>query len=51
MYVRLNSRKERKSNYITTTVKLQWLEHLWDHENLFEIEVVRVNVLAQGQEA
>ena len=22
-------------------VELQWLEHLWDHENLFEIWVVR----------
>ena len=25
------------------TVELQWLEHLWDHENKFEIGVVRVN--------
>ena len=23
------------------TVKLQWLEHLWDHENLFETGVVQ----------
>ena len=22
------------------TVKFQWLEHLWDHGNLFEIRVV-----------
>ena len=25
------------------TVELQWLEHLWDHDNLFETGVVRVN--------
>ena len=23
--------------------KLQWLEHLWDHENMFETGVVRAN--------
>ena len=23
------------------TVELQWLEHLWDYENLFETAVVR----------
>ena len=26
-----------------STVELQWLEHLWDHENLFETGVVRAN--------
>ena len=25
-----------------TTVELQWLEHLWDHENVFETGVVGV---------
>ena len=25
------------------TVELQWLEHLWKHENMFETGVVRVN--------
>ena len=25
------------------TVELQWLEYLWDHENKFEIGVVRAN--------
>ena len=25
------------------TVELQWLEHLWAHENLFETGVVRAN--------
>ena len=25
------------------TVELQWLEHLWDHENLFETGEVRAN--------
>ena len=28
---------------ITDTVELQWLEHLWDHENYFETGVVRAN--------
>ena len=27
----------------TDTVELQWLEHLWDHENYFETGVVRTN--------
>ena len=26
------------------TVELQWLEHLWNHENMFETGVVRANV-------
>ena len=26
------------------TVELQWLEHLWDYENLFEARVVRAIV-------
>ena len=25
------------------TVELQWLEHLWNHENMFETEVARAN--------
>ena len=25
------------------TVELQWLEHLWNHENMFETGVVRAN--------
>ena len=25
------------------TVELQWLEHLWNHENMFERGVVRAN--------
>ena len=28
---------------IPNTVELQWLEHLWDHENEFETGVVRAN--------
>ena len=31
------------NEYKQYTVKLQWLEHLWDHENQFEIGVVRAN--------
>ena len=27
----------------TRTVELEWLEHLWDHENMFETRVVRAN--------
>ena len=26
---------------IITTVELQWLEHLWNHENMFETGMVR----------
>ena len=25
------------------TVELQWLEHLWNHENMFETGVLRAN--------
>ena len=25
------------------TVEIQWLEHLWDHENMFETRVIRAN--------
>ena len=25
------------------TVDLQWLEHLWNHENMFETVAVRAN--------
>ena len=28
---------------IISTVELQWLQHLWDLENLFETGVVRAN--------
>ena len=28
---------------IIFTVELQWLEHLWNHENMFETWVVRAN--------
>ena len=36
-----------------STVELQWLELLWDHENLFETGVVRPNglIIDPGQEA
>ena len=27
----------------SNTVELQWLEHLWDHQNMFETGVVRAN--------
>ena len=30
------------------TVELQWLEHLWDHENMFESGVVRANEASLG---
>ena len=26
-----------------STVELQWLEHLWSHDNMFETGVVRAN--------
>ena len=37
-----------------TTVELQWLEHIWDYENLFETGVVRAIeglLQSQGREA
>ena len=31
-------------NYLhRNTIERQWLEHLWDHENMFETGVVRAN--------
>ena len=36
-----NSNKE--SWWFDVTAELQWLEHLWDHENMFETGVVRAN--------
>ena len=32
-----------KTHMHVYTVELQWLEHLWDHENLFEAGVVRIH--------
>ena len=32
---------ELKMLFKAITVELQWLEHLWDYENLFETGVVR----------
>ena len=32
-----------KSDVSSNTVELQWLEHLWDYENMFETWVVRAN--------
>ena len=31
------------TDFLVSTVELQWHEHLWDHENMFEIEVVQAN--------
>ena len=33
---------------IPNTVELQWLKHLWDYENLFEIGVVRASECLPG---
>ena len=30
-------------NLTSYTVELQWVEHLWDHKNMFETGVVRAN--------
>ena len=30
-------------NACRSTVELQWLEHLWDHDNMLETRVVRAN--------
>ena len=38
------------SNELFNTVELQWLEHLWNHENMFQIGVVQANeCLSYGQ--
>ena len=37
------SLKSNKSVTCQNTVKLQWLEHLWDYENMFETGVLRAN--------
>ena len=29
--------------FFYNTVELQWLEHLWNHENMFETKVLRAN--------
>ena len=34
---------EASASNIIITVELQWLEHLWNHENMFETGVVRAN--------
>ena len=40
----------RMKKIIRHTVKLQWLEHLWDHGNLFERWVVRANEFLSWQQ-
>ena len=34
--------KIRKLHGVFDTVELQWLEHLWNHEKVFEIGVVQL---------
>ena len=33
--------KVKYSSHCQTTVELQWLEHLWNHVNMFETGLVR----------
>ena len=33
----------KHNSTVLNTVELQWLEHLWNHENKFGIGVVRAN--------
>ena len=35
----VDKRIEKKSVKVVNTVEIQWLEHLWNHENMFEIGV------------
>ena len=37
------TRKLIKKINASYTVELQWLEHLWNHENMFETGIVRGN--------
>ena len=39
----IGRRKSLQLKSKTDTVELQWLEHLGNHENMFEIGVVRAN--------
>ena len=42
--LRLNLEEIRSIlNETANTVELQWLEHLWNHENMFKTGVVRAN--------
>ena len=43
----------RQNHKVPARVKIPWLEHLWNHENLFDIRVVRAYelIIAPGQEA
>ena len=34
---------EDEDDSLPYTVELQWLEHLWNYENMFETGVVRAN--------
>ena len=35
--------RKRSLRHLFITVELQWLEHLWNHENMFETGLVRAN--------
>ena len=39
----INNKVENKMKEVKQTVELQWLKHLWNHENVFETGVVRGN--------
>ena len=41
LIVNLKKKRKKKKNNNNNTAEVQWLEHLWDHENLFETGVVR----------
>ena len=34
-------KKKKNKKHLVITVELQWLEHLWNHENMLETGVVR----------
>ena len=36
-------RRKKRQRVVPSTVELQWLEHLWHHEIMFETGVVRAN--------
>ena len=45
--------KGRTTVHALIPIELQWLKHLWNHENMFETGVVGAKelILAPGQEA
>ena len=42
-YELVDNNNSNNNNNSINTVELQWLEHVWNHENMFETGEVRAN--------